>query len=335
MSQAVSRPLPWVLILALGISADAQTAGSFPQDGAGDAGGNGPTSASMGAVEEALCQFDPDASSPQMSLLDRFRATMSQQEDPDGPIDTDRPTFTPAHTVVPPGRLQFESGFTFDRRVTATTGSSVYDFPELAVRYGLMRRVELRTFWLGETFSQSTFRRGGSSRSSGVPSSMEAGFKWQLLKSDSQRKWVPTTALITSIIVPIGGSSPQSPGTVEPFINLVYGWHPTEKLTLCGSTGYLGMREPSASGSNGATDSFERYHQSLAAFCAATERTTLFYEWYVLTFTNAADNRPRHFMDGGLLYRLTPNIQLDLRAGFGLSGGGNEFFTGTGLSVRF
>ena len=52
-------------------------------------------------------------------------------------------------------------------------------------------------------------------------------------------------------------------------------------------------------------------------------------------FTNAVDNRPTHFMDGGLLYQLTPNIQLDLRAGFGLSGRPNDFFTGTGFSVRF
>ena len=50
---------------------------------------------------------------PPMDLLDRFRRTFSQQEDPDGPINTDRPTFTPANTVVPRGRLQFESGWTY------------------------------------------------------------------------------------------------------------------------------------------------------------------------------------------------------------------------------
>ena len=118
-------------------------------------------------------------------------------------------------------------------------------------------------------------------------------------------------------------------------VNLIYGWHPNEKLTLCGSTGYLGMRLPAAVGSAGASDTFQRYHQSLAAFFSATERTTFFYEWYVFMFTNASDNRPTHFMDGGLLYRLRPNIQLDLRAGFGLSGRPDDFFTGAGLSVRF
>jgi hypothetical protein len=95
------------------------------------------------------------------------------------------------------------------------------------------------------------------------------------------------------------------------------------------------MRQQPAPGTVGSTDSFERYHQSLAAFFSPIDGTTLFYEWYVFMFTNAADNRPTHFMDGGVIYRLTPNMQLDLRAGFGLSGRPDDFFTGTGFSVRF
>jgi hypothetical protein len=164
---------------------------------------------------------------------------------------------------------------------------------------------------------------------------MEVGFKWQLFKGDPNRKWIPTTALITSVFAPTGGSSLQSSQTVDPYINLIYGWHPNDKLTLCGSTGYLGMRQQPVPGSGGAADSFERFHQSLAGFISVAERITLFYEWYVFTFTNAADNRPTHFMDGGALYRPTPNTQLDLRAGFGLSGRPDDFFTGAGFSVRF
>jgi hypothetical protein len=52
-------------------------------------------------------------------------------------------------------------------------------------------------------------------------------------------------------------------------------------------------------------------------------------------FTSLPDNRPLHFMDGGVLYQPTPNTQLDLRAGFGLSGRPDDFFTGAGFSVRF
>jgi len=82
-------------------------------------------------------------------------------------------------------------------------------------------------------------------------------------------------------------------------------------------------------------ESFQRFHQSLVAFYSVNKRTTLFYEWYVWMFTNAADNRPTHYMDGGIIYLLTPNMQLDLRAGFGLSDRPDDFFTGVGYSVRF
>src|SRR5208337_3181179 len=153
-------------------------------------------------------------------------------------------------------------------------------------------------------------------------------------RQGKERKWIPTTALITSIYAPTGGTSVLGSHTDEPYINLIYGWNLTDKLTLAGSTGYLGMRVTDL-GPGRPADSFQRYHQSLVAFFSANKRTTLYYEWYVWMFTNAADNRPTHYMDGGILYLLTPNMQLDLRAGFGLSGRPDDFFTGAGYSVRF
>ena len=78
---------------------------------------------------------------------------------------------------------------------------------------------------------------------------MEVGFKWQFFAGDKERKWIPTTALITSIIAPTGGASTLSSETVEPYINLIYGWSLTDKLTLAGSTGYLGMRQQPTPGS--------------------------------------------------------------------------------------
>ena len=188
----------------------------------------------------------------------------SRREDKDGPINTDRPTFTPANTVVPPGRLQIESGFTYNRVHSNSTTDSVYDFPELAFRYGLMDRVEFRMFWLGPTFDEAPSRVVRRRRGLGGPSDMEVGFKWQLFAGDKDRKWIPTTALITSVIAPTGGNSPLSSGMAEPYINLIYGWSLTEKLTLAGSTGYLGERQQPSPGF--AADNYQRFHQSLVAF---------------------------------------------------------------------
>jgi hypothetical protein len=233
------------------------------------------------------------------------------------------------------GRLQFESGFTFDNLRSSSNRVATYDFPELAMRLGVADRVEFRTFWFGQTYSQTQPSSRGPTTSLNGPSDMEIGFKWQLIKRNEDVKWIPTTALITSIFAPTGGTSPFSSETVNPYINLVYGWRPTDKLTLCGSTGYLGRRSHFAPRSGRRSDSFERYHQSLAAFYSATDKTSLFYEWYILKPTDSTDNRPMNFMDGGVLYHPTPNTQFDLRVGFGLNGHQDEIFTGAGFSVRF
>jgi Putative MetA-pathway of phenol degradation len=330
----------WLLctaILAFGTFAVAAPQDLAPPQDSEPVGSKPPTDEGDQAGTDGTKGDDSSSSSTKLdrSIIDRINALFSQDEEPGGPINTDRPTFTPANTVVPWGRLQVETGFTFNSMSSGTSRTYTYDFPEMGVRIGIFNRVEFRTFWTGQTYASTQTRPGGPWSSINGPSDMEVGFKWQLFAGDKKRKWLPTTALITSIMAPTGGTSPYSSQTVEPYINLIYGWSVTDKLTFAGSTGYLGIRQQAAPGSGEKADSYQRFHQSLVAFYAATDRTTLFYEWYIFTFTNATDNRPQNFMDAGMLYRLSTNMQVDLRAGLGLSGRPDDFFTGAGFSVRF
>jgi hypothetical protein len=337
MARELVRRLACLSIIALSACAHAQEVGSRVPAEATDAVTPQPGSPDQGAqAQETAADDSTSTTAPKdKDIVDRFFAIFSQKEDPDGPINTDRPTFTPANTVVPPGRLQFESGFTYNLQQRGKANDNIYDLPELAMRYGVRDRMEFRVFWEGPTFAQPASSPGHRGTRLGGGSDMEVGFKWQLFAGNKDRKWIPTTALITSVIAPTGGSSPLSSGSAEPYINLIYGWSIGEKLTLAGSTGYLGQRQQPVPASHILADNFQRFHQSLVAFYTVGERTTLFYEWYVLMFTNSTNNLPNHFMDGGVLYRVSPNIQLDLRAGFGLSGRPDDFFTGTGLSFRF
>ena len=79
-----------------------------------------------------------------------------------------------------------------------------------------MDRVELRTLWVGPTFDESEVHSRRARRGLGGGSDMEIGIKWQVFAGDKDRKWIPTTALITSAIAPTGGSSPLSSGIAEP-----------------------------------------------------------------------------------------------------------------------
>jgi hypothetical protein len=42
-----------------------------------------------------------------------------------------------------------------------------------------------------------------------------------------------------------------------------------------------------------------------------------------------------HYFNGGFIYRVTNNFQLDIRAGTGLSEQATDFFCGLGSVVRF
>ena len=286
--------------------------------------------AAIASAEEGPNQADPGPAGSHLARF--FHAPFAHDDDPDGPISTDRPTFTPANTVVPRGRTQIESGFTYNHDLSRATRSNAFNFPELAVRVGVNDWLEFRTFWNGQTYSREVSRLGRPTTNTNGPSDMEIGFKSQLTRGDVERPWLPTSALITSIIAPTGGSSPYSARKVLPNVQFLYGWSLGEKFGISGSTGYLGIQERTIGQGSG---SAQRFSQSLVGTFAATDKTTLFHEWYVFNYVNAADNRPLHFMDTGLLYRPTPNTQFDIRAGLGLGDRPTDFTAGAGFSIRF
>ena len=58
-------------------------------------------------------------------------------------------------------------------------------------------------------------------------------------------------------------------------------------------------------------------------------------EWFAL-FPHSADTaRPEHYFNGGFTYLLSDDIQWDIRAGKGLNGAADDYFVGTGVSLRY
>jgi hypothetical protein len=107
----------WRYLVCAGILAFGTSANSAPQqEGSGSAGTKPPTAPTDGdagevgtkpptaptdeAGQEGAKSPDSSSEKPDRSLHGRFRALFSQEKDPDGFISTDRPTFTPANTVV-------------------------------------------------------------------------------------------------------------------------------------------------------------------------------------------------------------------------------------------
>jgi hypothetical protein len=128
------------------------------------------------------------------------------------------------------------------------------------------------------------------------------------------------------ISAPVGAAS-QTSGQVDSLVNYLYSWELNKKLSLGGSSGCLWT---AVSG-----DHFTRLSQSLELDYDVTEKLRIFNEWYGLFRSDFHEDRPQYYYDGGMTYHVTPNFQLDWRAGVGLNSVSDRFFTGCGFSARW
>lgn len=244
-------------------------------------------------------------------------------DDKQEPLESDRPNFTDSPATVGRDVLQFEGGYQYTRGIAGDRTHSANDLPELLIRYGVAERLELRVAWdPGFVFDRQFDPVAGRTIFDNGGSDMELGFKYALSKQDH---WRPESGVITSITAP-SGDAVQTSGQVDTHVNYVYSWKLDKKFTLSGSTGGLWT---AASG-----DSYTRLSQSVDLDYEVTDKLHLFNEWYAFFRDGFSDDRPQHYYDTGFTYLVTPNFQLDWRAGIGLNDASDRFFTGCGVTVR-
>jgi hypothetical protein len=247
----------------------------------------------------------------------------NNDEQKEEPLESDRPDFTDSSTTIGYQRIQIESGYTYTQAIAGDPAHDAHDLPELLVRYGVAERLELRFAWdEGMVFDRYTDRNSGRVVSENGSTDLDVGFKYALRKQD---KWRPQSAIIVSVSAPVG-SPAQSSRQVDPLVNYLYSWEFTKKLSLNCSTGCLWTAESG--------DHFSRFSQSASAEYELTEKLHVFNEWFAFFRRDSSDSRPQHYYDAGLTYLVTPNFQLDWRAGLGLNDAADGFFTGCGLTIR-
>jgi hypothetical protein len=246
-----------------------------------------------------------------------------EEDEKEEPLESDRPDFTESSSTVGFRRLQIESGYTYTQAIEGDPTHNAHDLPELLVRYGLAERLELRVAWdEGIVFDRSVDRKSGRVVADNGATDVEFGIKYALTKQD---KWRPQTALIVAVSAPIGSRS-QTSGEVDVRLNYCYSWELGKKLSLGCSTGNLCTAE--------SADHLSQFFQSASIGYGLTEKLRCYNEWYVLLRSDFDDERPQHYYDAGLTYLVTPNFQLDWRAGVGLNAAADGFFTGCGFTVR-
>lgn len=232
------------------------------------------------------------------------------------PLVSDRPDFTESPGTIAPGRVQVEGGITRQE----SGEEEALSVGEILVRIGLGERLEAR---LG-VGSWTRVDLPGS-RLDGYEDPT-VGVKVRLATPpDGAPRSRPAAGLILGTTIP-AGSSELTSDEWEPEAVLALAWTLTDRLSLGAN---LGVAFPTVDG-----DRFDQFLASATLGIAATDRLGIFVETFGFS-EEEPGGEATQYVDGGVTFSLTDDLQLDARIGFGLNDPSPERFVGVGAAVRW
>ena len=211
-------------------------------------------------------------------------------------LSADRPGFATGPGTVARGVLQVEAGF------ERASGGAV-SAPLGLLRYGIGPDTEVRASWSGLSFGDGeTDGLGGGVE---VKHTLGAGERG-------------STGLLASLAIPAGG------GSVDPSLGFLW----TSSAGGLGLFGTATVGAPHIGGERRLTAS-----NAIGASVSVTGAIGLYAEHFVSVTEGAGDEV--QYLDGGITYLVSPNMQLDLNAGVGVGGAAAGDFVGGGIAYRF
>lgn len=241
--------------------------------------------------------------------------SLGAQEASEGaPLIADRPDFTESTNSVAPGRFQLETGYTFARDGDLRE----HTVGEVLLRIGVLTGVELRVGLNSFVVVEHDDPRDAEGFEDVV-----LGAKLELPLPAGG--WVPAAALLGSLSLPTGEDEVGGTDGVQPEAVLALGWDLAPRLSLGLNGGYGRLKEEG--------ERFDQFSHSAALGFDVGRGVGLFLEYFALR--PLEDRSDENTVNGGVTWLLTPNLQLDARAGLGLEGADPDYFTGVGLSVRW
>jgi hypothetical protein len=239
------------------------------------------------------------------------------------PLATDRPDFTETSVTVGYGVAQLETGYTFTYDSEGDDRVRSHSFPESLLRVGMFAEwFEWRIDW---NYAEERVEIGGVEDTASGAEDLGLGMKFALTP---QERLLPETALVLQMTVPTG-SSAFTADEVLPGFNFLYGWDITDEWSTGGSTQLNGAVDDVTA------DRYVEFAQSWTVGHPLNERIGSYVEWFMFAPSSADTNRPEHYFNGGFTVLFGDNVQWDIRAGVGLNEAADDFFAGTGLSMRY
>lgn len=223
-----------------------------------------------------------------------------------GPLVSERPSFSASPFVVGGGVWLFEGGYHFseDRNGRTVTEQTV---PQALLRYGLNDEVELQLAWEG-----FTRREVGGNSSTGVTDAL-LGVKIQLAEDDAK---VPV-AFFAGLSLPTGEDGFTS-DSFDPLIGAF--WRYRGPLEIFGAV------EVEYS------DGDYNLDNGVGFFIPLSASASGYLEWEM----NVPDNGgTRHSANLGVMWQTQASLQFDVNGSVGLNDRATDYGLGMGLAYRF
>ena len=226
-------------------------------------------------------------------------------------IEPDRPGRSQTPFVVPKRKLQVETGFEWKKE---DEDQQEIQHPELVIKYGLLKHLELRTRLLTVT---DRFKQMSTSQSGLEP--VEVGLKALITEG---KGILPHSSFSAQLGIPGFASKNYTVNKVFPKLRLNLENEISEKLYLEYNVG----AEWDGENNN------PQWLVSVSPHVEIGKKFQIFAE----TFTDMqVAEEPEVSVDAGLLYYLTNNVALDVAGGFGVSKKAPKSFVDIGFSFRF
>ena len=233
------------------------------------------------------------------------------------PLVTDRPSFTESALAVALGAVQLEVGYTLTRNDVV----DAHALGEVLIRIGVLPRAELRLglnsfAWTDDPLGDAS---GLEDVSLGVKVELAegAGQEFNLLR--------PRVALLLNTSLPTGTGGFGEKG-LQPGATLAMSWELSERLGLGANANVAAASQDG--------DRFGQFSGAVALGVSLADRVGAYGEYFLFAPPGPGDDATG-FLNGGLTFLATNDLQFDVRAGFGMHGVDGDFFVGAGFATRF
>jgi hypothetical protein len=219
------------------------------------------------------------------------------------------------------GRVQLEGGYTFLTDRSADTRITQHAVPDMLLRYGLTKRLELRLGWPG--FVSTEYDGPLAPPSFNETLKPNVGFMWDAL---DQNGLFPQTALLAAVPITLEGN-PFALNSLQPLSQVLYCWYVSDRMSFGGSTGLALFHEFG--------DHFVQLQQTASVDYLWSDCLSTFTQWEMLVDHGSANDGSQHLLSTGMSFLWTERLQTTWRIGVGLNERAPNFLTGIRFALRF